>query len=132
MTTLLVVRWVHLVAVATWTGGLIVLAALVLALRRAGAERSLLQVAARQFGRVSWAAMLVAVITGVAQVHLLGWPWTHGRLHLKLALVALVIGLTFWHQRTASRTSPAVRGVVELLILLVSLAIFGAAVAMRA
>lgn len=132
MTTLLVVRWVHLVAVATWTGGLIVLAALVLALRRAGAERSLLQAAARQFGRVSWVAMGIAVITGVAQVHLLGWPWSHGGLHLKLGLVALVIGLAAWHQRTASRSSPAVRGIVQLLILVVSLAIFGAAVALRA
>ena len=77
MTMLLVTRWVHLVAVATWTGGLIVLAALVVALRRAGADRELLRAAARQFGRVSWAAMAVAVLTGVAQVWLLGWPWTY-------------------------------------------------------
>ncbi|MCA9654356.1 MAG: hypothetical protein H6712_34680 [Myxococcales bacterium] len=132
MTMLLVTRWVHLVAVATWTGGLIVLAALVVALRRAGADRELLRAAARQFGRVSWAAMAVAVLTGVAQVWLLGWPWTHGGLHRKLGLVALVIVLAAWHQRTAPSSSPAARGVVQLLILLVSLAIFGAAVAMRA
>lgn len=131
MITLLVVRWFHLLAVATWTGGLIVLAALVVALRRAGAERALLQAAARQFARVSWIAMAVAVVTGLLQVHLLQWPWSHGGLHLKLGLVALAIGLAAWHQRTASRTTPAVRGIVQLLILLVSLAIFGAAVALR-
>src|SRR5690606_36724152 len=72
MTSLLVLRWVHLLAAATWTGGLIVLAALVVALRRAGAERALLQATARQFGRVSWIAMAVALATGVAQVQLLG------------------------------------------------------------
>lgn len=131
MTTLLVLRWVHLVAAATWTGGLIVLAALVVALRRAGAERSLLQAAARQFGRVSWAAMAVALATGVAQVELYGWPWTYGRLHAKLGLVALTVVLAAVHQRTASRSSPAVRGVIQLLILLASLAVFAAAVALR-
>ncbi|MEM7159849.1 MAG: hypothetical protein AAF799_43820 [Myxococcota bacterium] len=131
MTTLLIVRWVHLVAVSTWTGGLIVLAALIVALRRAGAERELLRAAARQFGRVSWTAMAIALVTGVAQVHLLGWPWTHGGLHLKLGLVALAVVLAGWHQVTATRSSPAARGIVQLLIMLVSLGIFGAAVAMR-
>lgn len=131
MLTLLVLRWVHLVAAATWTGGLIVLAALVVALRRAGAERSLLQAAARQFGTVSWAAMGVALATGVAQVHLLGWPWSYGRLHTKLGLVVLTVVLAGYHQRTASRSSPAVRGVVQLLIVIASLAVFGAAVALR-
>ena len=131
MTTLLIVRWVHLVAVATWTGGLIVLAALIVALRRAGAERELLRAAARQFGKVSWTAMAIALVTGVAQVHLLGWPWTHGGLHLKLGLVAVAVVLAGWHQATATRSSPAARGIVQLLIMLVSLGIFGAAVAMR-
>jgi putative copper export protein len=131
MTTLLVLRWLHLVAAATWTGGLIVLAALVLALRRAGAERSLLQATARQFGKVSWAAMAVALATGVAQVELHGWPWTYGRLHAKLGLVALTVALALWHQRTAATSSPAARGIVQLLILLASLAVFGAAVMLR-
>lgn len=131
MTTLLVLRWVHLVAAATWTGGLIVLAALVVALRRAGAERSLLQAAARQFGRVSWIAMAVAIATGIAQVELLGWPWSYGRLHTKLGLVALTVLLAGYHQATASRSSPAARGLVQLLIVLASVAVFGAAVALR-
>ena len=34
------------------------------------------------------------------------------------------------HQLTARRSSPAVRGVIQLLILIVSLAIFAAAVAL--
>ena len=128
MTTLLWVRWLHLIAVSTWTGGLIVLAGLVVALRRAGADRELLRAAARQFGRISWSAMLVAVVTGFAQVHLLGLPWSYGRLHLKLGMVALTILLAAGHQFTAARSSPAVRGIIQLLILLASLGTFLAAV----
>jgi putative copper export protein len=123
-------RWLHLVAAATWTGGLIVLGALVVAMRRAGAERSLLQATARQFGRVSWAAMAIAVVTGVAQVHLMRMTWTYGRLHIKLALVAAAIILAAVHTATARRSSPAWRGIQQLLILVVSLAIFAAAVAL--
>jgi uncharacterized membrane protein len=121
-------RWLHLVAAATWTGGLIVLAALVVALRRAGASRELLQAAARQFGRVSWAAMAIAIATGLTQLHFMGISWSHGPLHLKLGLVALVIVLALGHQLTARRSSPAARGVVQLLILVASLGVFWAAV----
>jgi uncharacterized membrane protein len=122
------IRWLHLLAAATWTGGLIVLAAVVVALRKAGADRSLLQAAARQFGRVSWAAMAIAVVTGVAQVHAMGIAWTYGRLHIKLALVATAIVVAAVHTVTARRSSAAARGVQQLVILLLGLAIFGAAV----
>lgn len=36
------VHWLHLLAASVWTGGLIVLAALVVTLRKAGASRELL------------------------------------------------------------------------------------------
>jgi hypothetical protein len=39
--------------------------------------------------------------------------------------------LAAYHQRTAPRSSPAARGIVQLLILIASLAVFGAAVALR-
>ena len=122
------VHWLHLVAASVWTGGLIVLAALVVAMRKAGATRELLQATARQFGRVSWTAMVIALITGVGQVHLKGYSWTAGRLHWKLAAVAVAIAIAAFHQFTARRSSPAVRGVVQLLILAASLGIFGVAV----
>jgi len=126
------VRFVHLVAAAVWTGGLITLAALVVALRKAGAERSHLQAAARQFARVSWVAMAVAIGTGLAQVVLMRLPWSYGRLHVKIGLVALAVVLAGAHQLTARRSSPAARGVIQGLILLVSLGIFAAAVALGA
>lgn len=127
-----IVAFVHLLAAATWTGGLIVLAASVAALRRAGASREQLQAVARMFGRVSWTAMAIAIATGIWRVHLLGMPWTYGRLHIKLGLVALVIVAAGIHQVTARRSSPAVRGVVQLVILVLSIAIFAAAASLSA
>lgn len=121
-------RWIHLVAAAVWLGGLIVLAASVMALRRAGAPREHLQAVARQFGRVSWTAMLVAVLTGLGQVQVLGLSWSYPRLQVKVALVATVIAVAFVHTLTAKRSPPAVRGIVESTILLLSFAIYWAAV----
>lgn len=128
MTANEVLLWIHIVATSVWVGGLITLAALVTALRRAGAERPLLQAMARRFGVVSWVAMAVAVVTGVWQVSRLNIPWSNDRLELKVGLVVLAAGLALLHQLTAKRTSPAVRGIIQAVILVVSIAIVGAAV----
>ena len=123
-----VLLWIHIVAASVWVGGLITLGALVPALRRAGADRPLLQAMARRFGVVSWVAMAVAVATGVWQVSRLNIPWSDDRLELKVGLVILAAGLALLHQLTAKRTSPAVRGIIQAVILVVSIAIVGAAV----
>ncbi len=128
MSQLQAIKWVHLLAVATWTGGLITLAALVPVLRRQGAETGTLRAVARRFGVVSWIALGVAVITGVWQVTELDLPWTDGTLNLKLSLVGVAAVLALVHQLTARRTSPAVRGMLQGLILVVSIAVFGVAV----
>ena len=130
-----VVHWLHLLAAAVWTGGLITLAAIVPALRRAGADRSMLQAAARQFGRVSWAAMAVAVATGVIQLLQLDVAANlqtefRRRLFLKLLAVGLAAGLALAHQLTARNSTAAVRGAMQGAILLASLGIFAAAVAL--
>ena len=122
------VRLLHLIAAATWLGGLITLGALVVSLRKAGAERSLLQAAARGFARVSWVAMTIAVATGLLQVFLLKWPWVDGKLHTKITLVVVAIGLALAHQLTARKTTAKTRGMIQGAILLVSLAIYGVAV----
>ena len=106
-------------------GGLITLGALVPALRRSGVERPQLQAMARQFGRVSWAAMALAVASGAWLVSRTGRSW--GDLTLKLTLVAVAIALAAIHQFTARDASPATRGAVQGLILLVSLGIFAVA-----
>lgn len=128
------VRWLHLLSAAVWTGGLIVLGASVAALRRSGADRSHLQAVARQFGRVSWAAMGIAVVTGVWQLLRFGAPASNpatefGRtLFVKLLLVGTAAGLALWHQMTAGSISARTRGIVQGLILVVSVAIFAVAV----
>ena len=122
-----ILKWVHLLGAAVWTGGLITLAALVPALRRAGAERPLLQAAARQFGRLSWTALAVAVGTGLWQMEVIGYAYADITLKLSLVIAAGVLALI--HQLTARRTSAAVRGAIQGVILVVSVLIFGAAVA---
>ena len=120
-------KWVHLLGAAVWTGGLITLAALVVALRRAGADRPMLQAAARQFGRLSWTALGVAVVTGLWQMELIGYAYSDITLKLSLVITAGVLALI--HQLTARNTSATVRGAIQGVILVVSVLIFGAAVA---
>lgn len=120
-------KWVHLLGAAVWTGGLVTLAALVVALRSAGADRPMLQAAARQFGRLSWTALAVAVITGIWQMEVIGYAYASISFKLGLVITAGVLALI--HQLTARSTSPAVRGALQGVILVVSVLIFGAAVA---
>jgi uncharacterized membrane protein len=130
MDPVLVARWFHLLAASTWMGGLVTLAAAVVVLRKAGADRSLLQALARGFAKVSWTAMAIAIATGLLQVAGMQLPWSYGRLHAKLGMVALVVVLALAHQLTARRSSPRTRGILQALILLASLGVFAAAVAL--
>ena len=59
-----IVKWIHLLAVAVWTGGLITLGVLVAAIRRQTDDVEVLRAAARAFGVLSWSAMGVAIVTG--------------------------------------------------------------------
>ena len=128
------IRWLHLVSAAVWTGGLITLSVAVVALRKASADRTQLQAVGRAFGKLFWAAMGVLVITGVAQVIRLPDGFTsprgsYGRLlFIKLLLVGLVAALALFHQMTAATTSAKTRGLIQGLILVLSLAIFWVAV----
>lgn len=126
MTEFEVLKWVHLLAAATWTGGLIVLAFLVGAARKAGADTEVLRSIARRFGVVSWSAMAIAVLAGLRLYTLIGLPWAD--FALKGTLIALSIGISLFHHLTARRTSPAMRGIQQGLILLLAIGIFGAAV----
>jgi putative copper export protein len=123
------VHWIHLVAAATWLGGMITLAVVVGALRRANVERAAIVAAARAFARVSWPALAVAVVTGVAQVHLLALPWSYRPLEWKVGLVAVTAAVALVHVRLARRLGPAARGTLEATLLLLTLAVFAAAAA---
>jgi putative copper export protein len=115
----------HLLGAAVWLGGTITVGALVPALRNAGVDRPQLQAMARRFGKVSWAAMGLAVVFGTWLVAETGRTWDE--LTLKAGLVILAVVLAAVHQFTARRMSAAQRGSVQGLILVVSLAVFAVA-----
>jgi uncharacterized membrane protein len=111
----LVVRWLHVVAMALFVGGQLVLGvAVVPALR--SRDREGLRAIARRFGWASLVALAVLVVTGSA---LAGHDdrWGATTLHVKLALVATVVGLIVWHMRRPGAH------LIEAVVLLVSLAI---------
>jgi putative copper export protein len=125
------IRWIHLVAAAVWVGGQITVAALVPALRKAGATTDQVRTAARRFGVVAWTAIGVSVATGVIQLIRLDYP-TRGNtpLLIKLVLVGLAVVVAWVHQIVARSAPPALRGAMEGTLLVLALAILAAAVAL--
>jgi len=121
-------KWIHLLSAAVWTGGLIILAFLIAAVRTETDDRNVLRAMARRFSAVSWTALATALVTGAWMYTDLGKAWA--AFGTKGSLIAIAAGLALVHQSTAKRTSPAVRGIVQLVILLASIGIFGAAVAL--
>ena len=128
MSTLEIAKWAHLLAAAVWTGGLITLAFLVTAVRQTTDNIEVLRAVARRFSVLSWVAFAVAIVTGTWMYTDIGRPWED--FSTKGTLIVLAAGLALFHQFTAKRSSPAVRGIIQLLILIVSIGIFGAAVAL--
>jgi putative copper export protein len=113
----LVVSWttlrlfLHVLAATIWVGGQLTLAALVPALRGAGAGAT--ASAARRFNQVAWPAFAVLVVTGVwnilAEVDKDTGAY-RATLIVKVAVVA-VSGITaFLHARARSRTGLAIFG----------------------
>jgi len=123
-----ILKTLHLLAAATWTGGLIVLGFLVSAIRKTTDDREVLRATARRFSVVSWTAMVVALATGIRLYFI--WEAEPEDFLLKWNLITVVIIAALVHQFTARRTSPAVRGILQLVILLLSVGIFAAAVAL--
>jgi uncharacterized membrane protein len=110
------VRWLHLLAMAFFVGGQLVLAAAVVPAFRGAEDRSRLRAIARGFGYGSLVALLVLLATGAALADHYG-QWDETRLHVKLTLVAVAGGLVLWHIRRPQQHW------LEGLVFLVSLAI---------
>ncbi len=92
------ILWLHLLAMAFFVGGQLMLAAIVVPVLRGREDRVLLRAAARRFGIGTLIAVGVLVITGAAMAthdHL----WRDSTLQVKLGLVVLVAILIGAHMR---------------------------------
>jgi uncharacterized membrane protein len=110
------IRWLHVVAMAFFVGGQLLLVVAVVPVERQAPDRERLRAMARRFGYGSLVAIGVLLATGSALASHFQ-QWDSGTLQLKLSLVALVAVLVIWHMRR-----PAMH-VLEAAIFLVSLAI---------
>jgi len=110
------VLWLHLLAMAFFVGGQLMLAAVVVPVLRGAEDRGALRAAARRFGFGTLAAIVVLLITGAAMAshyHL----WKDSTLQAKLGLVVVVAILVHLHMRR-----PQWRA-LDAAIFLISLAI---------
>ncbi len=110
------VLWLHLVAMAFFVGGQLMLAAVVVPVLRGAESRTALRAAARRFGIGTLIAVAVLVLSGAA---LAGHThrWGDSTLQVKLGLVVLVGLLIAAHMRRPDWH------VLDAAIFLVSLAI---------
>lgn len=110
------IRWLHLLAMAFFVGGQLVLAGAVVPAFRGteGAARDPLRAIARRFGLGTLVALAVLVVTGAAMASHFG-DWSNGTLHVKLALVVLAGVLVAVHIRRP--TNHALDGAIFLVSL---------------
>jgi uncharacterized membrane protein len=92
------VLWLHLIAMAFFLGGQLMLAAVLVPVLRGVDEGRPLRAAARRFGLGTLVAVAVLVVTGAAMASHFH-RWTNSNLQVKLALVALVGILIGAHMR---------------------------------
>jgi len=121
--------FLHVFAATIWVGGQVTLAALVPALRAAGAHVP--KAAARAFNRVAWPAFGVLVLTGIWNVIAEGdqGPAYQHTLSLKYALVVASGVTAYLHAKADSRRAMAVfgalTGVTALATLFVGIQLAG-------
>ena len=110
------VLYLHLVAMAFFLGGQLVVGLAVVPVERQAPDRERLRAIARRFGYGSLAALLLLLATGIAMASHYEL-WDDGTLQAKLSLVVVVIALTLVHLRFPRAH------VLQAAILLVTLAI---------
>ena len=92
------ILWLHLLAMAFFVGGQLMLAAIVVPVLRGREEGVPMRAAARRFGFGTMAAILVLLATGAAMASHYH-KWSDTTLQVKLGLVFVVGGLIFAHLR---------------------------------
>lgn len=96
------IRFLHLLAMAFFIGGQLVLVAAVVPAVGRGRNPEAMRAIARRFGWGSVVALGVLVATGAAMATEYD-RWDDGTLQAKLALVILVGALVVWHIRAPQR-----------------------------
>jgi uncharacterized membrane protein len=110
------ILWLHLIAMAFFVGGQLMLAAVVVPVLRGREDGIPMRAAARRFGFGTLAAIGLLLITGAAMASHFH-KWSHTTLQVKLGLVVVVALLIHAHMRR-----PQLH-VLDGAIFLVSLAI---------
>lgn len=110
------IRVLHLLAMAFFVGGQLVLVAAVVPVERDAPDRERLRAIARRFGYGTLVAIGVLLATGVAMATEFD-RWDDAELQVKLALVVVVGALVLWHMRRPAQHA------IEAAIFVISLAI---------
>jgi uncharacterized membrane protein len=119
----LAARWMHVLAMAFFVGGQLVLAVAVVPVERRAPDRERLRGVARRFGYGTLVAIAVLLATGGAMASHFH-RWGDATLQVKLGLVALVAVLVVWHmRRPALHALEAAVFVVSLVIVWLGLAL---------
>jgi uncharacterized membrane protein len=119
------VRWLHLLAMAFFVGGQLVLAAAVVPAFRGteGRDREPLRAIARRFGQGTLVAIALLVVTGAAMASHFD-DWGSSTLRVKLGLVVVVGTLVGAHiRRPADRALDGAILVVSLAIVWLGIAL---------
>ena len=92
------IRALHLLAMAFFVGGQLLLAVAVVPVEQRAPERERMRAMARRFGYGTLAAIGILMATGAVLASEYD-QWGDSTLHAKLALVGLVAALIGWHLR---------------------------------
>lgn len=109
--------FLHLMAVAVWVGGQIVLAGLVPTIRESAPEA--LPKVAQAFARVAWPAMIVIVFTGAWGLATVDAADSGTKymttFALKMLMVFIAVAATVIHSQGSSKAAKAIGGALGLL-----------------
>ena len=109
--------FLHLMAVAVWVGGQIVLAGLVPTIRVSAPE--VLPKVAQAFARVAWPAMIVIVFTGAWGLSTVDAADSGTEymttFAIKMLMVFIAVAATVIHSQGSSKTAKAIGGALGLL-----------------
>ena len=114
---------------AIWTGGVIVMIA-VGGVIIASSKRKVIERAHVAWINVSWGGMVLALATGVGLMVRQDRAWDTSEMALKLSLIALAIVIAVVDGWLLFRSRPWVQTSLQALLIIFSLGIFGASVAL--